>query len=205
MLSVSLALTRLYAAGSRGTHAEGMDMDSPGWSESATLGDAVPPPGFRPVGAEAKFDAWDPGVTLRSTPGYRRRPRWGRGGGFAWNPCRRHGRGQPRVRRSVTPGLSTLSPDGAAAVGSRGTHAEGMDVDSPGWSEAQPWVMPCRLRDSAPLGRRRNLMRGIPGLRFAPPRAIDVGPDGAAAAVRVEPMPTAWTWTAQGGAKRNPG
>jgi len=145
MLSVSLALTRLYAAGSRGTHAEGMDMDSPGWSESATLGDAVPPPGFRPVGAEAKFDAWDPGVTLRSTPGYRRRPRWGRGGGL------------------------------------RGTHAEGMDVDSPGWSEAQPWVMPCRLRDSAPLGRRRNLMRGIPGLRFAPPRAIDVGPDGAAA------------------------
>jgi len=45
---------------------------------------------------------------------------------------------------------------------------------------------------------------GHPGLRSAPPRAIDVGPCGAAGRYG-KTMPEAWTRTARGGEKRNPG
>ena len=103
------------------SHAEGMDVDSPGWSESATLGNAVPREDSAPTGrTEASLDdGWSrrersvrpvaPGVALRSTPGYRRRPRWGRERGShgampeAWmSTAQGVAKAQPRVTRCPT-------------------------------------------------------------------------------------------------------
>jgi len=88
-------------------------------------------------------------------------------------PCRRHGRGQPGVERSATPG------------------------GHPRFNGAPAAIPPQRG------GRGGVIWQTDPTAANAPPRAIDLGPDGAAGTIPT--MPKAWTWTARGGAERNPG
>jgi len=88
-------------------------------------------------------------------------------------PCRRHGRGQPGVERSATPG------------------------GHPRFNGAPAAIPPQRG------GRGGVIWQTDPTAANAPPRAIDLGPDGAADTTPT--MPKAWTWTARGGAERNPG
>jgi len=112
-------------------------------------------------------------------------PRWGR---IAV------GHGVTRGYASLHPGLSTSMPSASRnETPPRGP--TGADVDSPGWSGAQPRVAPvaqhqrpngahgafatrrsvCQTTPpSAPLGQNCGGARRYPGLRVAPPRAVNV-------------------------------
>jgi len=87
------------------TYTRGRAPLHPGLSTSAPAG-----PFNRPcqIPGNAGFRAHGPRVTLRSTPG------------AVQNPCQRHGRGQPGVERSATPGNAATHrprPNGADGGG----------------------------------------------------------------------------------------